>query len=174
MIVEENPTFAHKMVNWGSYEYKGVQPRTMKQFFGSYENKRDAKGRVSVPAAFRAAWKELGDVTLVLRPSFIEGALEAWPLPNYERFQAKVEAMPEMSREQVGLQTQVYSDAEEMELDPQGRILITGYLAEVASLSDAAFFMGRGDHFLIWEPQGGKAFRDASRAAAPKLSFGAA
>lgn len=146
----------------------------MKQFFGSYENKRDVKGRVSVPAAFRAVWKELGDVTLVLRPSFIDGALEAWPLPNYERFLAKVEAMPEMSREQVGLQTQVYSDAEEMELDPQGRILITGYLAEIAKLTDAVFFMGRGDHFLIWEPRLGKAFREASRAMAPRLNFGAA
>lgn len=146
----------------------------MKQFFGSYENKRDVKGRVSVPAAFRAAWKDHGDVTLVLRPSFIDGALEAWPLPNYERFQAKVEAMAEMSREQVGLQTQVYSDAEEVELDPQGRILVSGYLAEVASLADGVFFMGRGDHFLIWEPKAGHAFREASRAAAPKLRFGAA
>lgn len=154
-------------------EVKGFGLGAMKQFFGSHENKRDAKGRVSVPASFRAAWKNLPEMTLILRPSFIEGCVEAWPLPNYERFQAKVDAMPEMSREQVGLQTQVYSDAEEVELDGQGRMLITGYLAEVASLSDAVFFMGRGDHFLIWEPAAGKAFRDASRAMAPKLSFGA-
>ncbi|MBU6396668.1 MAG: cell division/cell wall cluster transcriptional repressor MraZ [Rhodospirillales bacterium] len=145
----------------------------MKQFFGSHENKRDAKGRVSVPASFRAAWKNHPEMTLILRPSFIEGCVEAWPLPNYERFQAKVDAMPEMSRERVGLQTQVYSDAEEVELDGQGRMLITGYLAGVAGLSDAVFFMGRGDHFLIWEPAAGRAFRDASRAMAPKLSFGA-
>ena len=145
----------------------------MKQFFGSHENKRDAKGRVSVPASFRAAWKNHPEMTLILRPSFIENCVEAWPLPNYERFQAKVDAMPEMSREQVGLQTQVYSDAEEVELDGQGRMLITGYLAAVAGLSDAVFFMGRGDHFLIWEPAAGRAFRDASRAMAPKLSFGA-
>ncbi|WP_298225003.1 division/cell wall cluster transcriptional repressor MraZ [Acidocella sp.] len=144
----------------------------MRQFFGSHENKRDAKGRVSVPASFRAAWKELPQITLILRPSFIDGCLEAWPLPNYERFEARVNAMEEMSRERVGLQTQVYSDAEEVELDAQGRILITGYLAELAGLTDAVFFMGRGDHFLIWEPAAGRAFREASRAAAPRLSFG--
>lgn len=112
-------------------------------------------------------------MTLILRPSFIEGCVEAWPLANYERFQAKLDAMPEMSQEHVGLQTQIFSDAEEMELDGQGRILITGYLAEIANLSDGVFFMGRGDHFLIWEPEAGKAFRDASRAMAPKLKFGA-
>ena len=145
----------------------------MKQFFGSHENKRDTKGRVSVPAAFRAVWSDCQDMTLILRPSFIDGCLEAWPLPNYARFQTKVDAMEEMSREQVGLQTQVYSDADEVELDGQGRVLITGYLAEVAGLSDAVFFMGRGDHFLIWEPVAGKAFREASRAMAPKPSFGA-
>ena len=145
----------------------------MKQFFGSHENKRDTKGRVSVPATFRAVWSDCQDMTLILRPSFIDGCLEAWPLPNYARFQTKVDAMEEMSREQVGLQTQVYSDADEVELDGQGRILITGYLAEIAGLSDAVFFMGRGDHFLIWEPVAGKAFREASRAMAPKLSFGA-
>ena len=94
-------------------------------------------------------------------------------MPNYARFQEKLAAMPEMSPEQVGLQTQIFSDAEEVELDAQGRVLITGYLAEQANLSDAVFFMGRGDHFLIWEPQAGKAFRDASRALAPRLSFGA-
>lgn len=145
----------------------------MKQFFGSHENKRDAKGRVSVPASFRAAWKDHPEMTLILRPSFIEGCVEAWPLPNYARFQEKLAAMPEMSPEQVGLQTQIFSDAEEVELDAQGRVLITGYLAEQANLSDAVFFMGRGDHFLIWEPQAGKAFRDASRELAPRLSFGA-
>ncbi|MBU6448189.1 MAG: cell division/cell wall cluster transcriptional repressor MraZ [Rhodospirillales bacterium] len=152
---------------------KGFGLGAMKQFFGSHENKRDIKGRVSVPASFRAVWSDHQDMTLILRPSFIEGCVEAWPLPNYERFQAKVNAMEEMSREQVGLQTQVYSDAEEVELDGQGRILITGYLAEIAGLSDAVFFMGRGDHFLIWEPKAGKAFREASRSMAPKLSFGA-
>ena len=164
--------FSHKVV--GKDQRSEVsRPRIMKQFFGSHENKRDAKGRVSVPASFRAVWKDRPEMTLILRPSFIAGCVEAWPLPNYERFQAKVEAMPEMSREQVGLQTQVYSDAEEVELDAQGRVLITGYLAEIANLSDAVFFMGRGDHFLIWEPEAGKAFREASRAMAPRLVFGA-
>ncbi len=171
MIVELKPIFSHKVVNFGVGER--VTAWAMKQFFGSHENKRDAKGRVSVPASFRAAWKEHSEVTLILRPSFIEGCVEAWPLPSYERFQTKVDAMQAMSREQVGLQTQVYSDAEEVELDAQGRILITGYLAQIAGLSDAVFFMGRGDHFLIWEPVAGKAFRDASRAMAPKLRFGA-
>ncbi|MGO9816684.1 MAG: division/cell wall cluster transcriptional repressor MraZ [Acidocella sp.] len=144
----------------------------MKRLFGSHENKLDAKGRVSVPAAFRNVWKATPEMTLVLRPSLLEGCVEAWPLPDYAKFQEKVDALAETDPEHYALASVVYSQAAEVELDAQGRIMIPAHLAARAKLADAVYFLGRGDHFHIWEPEAGRVFLEASCAAAPKIAFG--
>ena len=57
------------------------------QFLGTHQNRLDAKGRVSVPAAFRAALKagnEANGTHLVLRPSHQHPCIEAWPAAVFE------------------------------------------------------------------------------------------
>ena len=140
----------------------------MSQFFGSHENRLDAKGRVSVPAPFRATLKgDLGTISLILRPSYIEGCIEAWPQAAYQRWQDALNALDHFDPKREGLATLLYSEAWMVETDKEGRVMIPGELASYANLSDAVNFMGRGDHFHIWEPKAGAAFRKASRALAP-------
>ena len=104
--------------------WKASRVTPMKRLFGSHENKLDAKGRVSVPAAFRNAWKAEPEMTLILRPSLLEGCVEAWPLPDYAKFQEKLDALAESDPEHEALATVVYSEAAEVETDAQGRIMI--------------------------------------------------
>ncbi|WP_297491651.1 division/cell wall cluster transcriptional repressor MraZ [Acidocella sp.] len=146
----------------------------MKQLFGKHENRLDAKGRVSVPAAFRAAWKGAEPaMTLVLRPSLIAGCVEGWPLPHYAKYEAELAAMDETDPNRQGWATKVYSDAVELEIDAQGRIMLPDHLAAEAQLTEAVCFLGRGTHFHIWEPAAAAAFLAATRALAPRLTFGA-
>jgi MraZ protein len=140
----------------------------MSQFFGSHENRLDAKGRVSVPAPFRATLKgDLGTISLILRPSYIEGCIEAWPQAAYQRWQDTLNVLDHFDPKREALATLLYSEAWMVETDKEGRILIPGDLTAFANLTDAVSFMGRGDHFHIWEPSAGAAFRKASRALAP-------
>jgi MraZ protein len=63
----------------------------MDAFMGSYENRLDAKGRVSVPAAFRAQLRDgaaEGAVSLVLRPSHNLKCIEAWPVKRFHALTA--------------------------------------------------------------------------------------
>jgi MraZ protein len=147
----------------------------MKQLFGTHENRLDGKGRVSVPAAFRNAWKDESGMTLILRPSMIAGCIEGWPLPNYAKYEAQLAAMEEADPERQGFATKIYSDAVELEMDGQGRILLPDHLIEEAQLemSGPVCFLGRGTHFHIWTQEGAKAFLAATRALAPRLTFGA-
>ncbi len=145
----------------------------MKQLFGTHENKLDAKGRVSVPAAFRSAWRDEPEMSLVLRPSLIAGCVEGWPLPNYTKYEAELAAMAEADPARQGFATKIYSDAVELELDAQGRIMLPGHLVAEADLRDMVCFLGRGSHFHIWEPAAAQAFIAATRALAPRLTFGA-
>ncbi len=145
----------------------------MKQLFGTHENRLDAKGRVSVPAAFRNAWKGEADMTLVLRPSLIAGCVEGWPAANYEKFEAELAAMAETDPNRQGFATKIYSDAVELELDGQGRIMLPDHLVAEVQLGETVCFLGRGTHFHIWAPEAAKAFLEATRALAPRLTFGA-
>lgn len=146
----------------------------MKQLFGTHENKLDAKGRVSVPAAFRAAWKSSDPaMTLVLRPSLIAGCVEGWPLPNYAKYEAELAAMAETDPNRQGWATKVYSDAVELDIDAQGRIMLPDHLVAEAQLAETVCFLGRGTHFHIWEPAAAQEFLAATRALAPRLTFGA-
>ena len=171
MVVGKKSTISHKMV-------KVDAARSMKQLFGRHENRLDGKGRVSVPAAFRNAWKnepEKGEagMTLILRPSLIAGCIEGWPLPNYAKYEEELAAMAETDPDRQGFATKIYSDAVELELDGQGRIMLPDHLIEEAQLGETACFLGRGTHFHIWEPEAAKAFLAATRALAPRLTFGA-
>ena len=59
----------------------------MVQFLGTHQNKLDTKGRVSVPAPFRAALRardETNGTHLVLRPSHQHPCIEAWPSAEFE------------------------------------------------------------------------------------------
>jgi MraZ protein len=131
----------------------------MAQFLGTHQNKLDAKGRVSVPAQFRAALKSLANDTgtsgcapLVLRRSHQYNCIEAWgqtsfdmlaePLNDYERF----------SQEHEDFAISLYADAYQMETDKEGRILLPAELVEFARLTESVTFIGMGDTFQIWEP----------------------
>jgi MraZ protein len=157
VVVGKIPTISHKMV-------KEPSASPMKQLFGTHENRLDAKGRVSVPAAFRKAWQHDADMTIVLRPSLLAGCVEGWPLPNYERFTAKAEAFAEADPDGEAYVSTVFSEAEEVDIDGQGRIMIPARLVSLANITEAVCFLGRGSHFQIWTPQAAVAFLAQGRA----------
>jgi MraZ protein len=148
----------------------------MKQLFGTHENRLDAKGRVSVPSGFRKAWGGDSGMTIVLRPSLLQGCVEGWPLPNYERFTVKAEAYAEADLNGEAYVSTVFSEAEEVDIDAQGRIMIPPKLVKRAGLKDEVCFLGRGSHFQIWTPAAAEAFLEDGRmrvsrpAAAPPSS----
>ena len=148
----------------------------MKQLFGTHENRLDAKGRVSVPAAFRKAWAGVPDMSLVLRPSYLANCVEGWPLPNYERFTARAEAYREGDLDGEAYASMAFSEAEEIDLDAQGRIMLPGRLIELAGIRETVCFLGRGSHFHIWAPEAAQAFlaEGRTRVQRPATGGGAA
>jgi MraZ protein len=146
----------------------------MFQFFGNHQNRLDAKRRLSVPAAFRAALKaDVETIQLILRPSHSNDwrYLEAWPKPAYAVWERKLEEYEHFSAEREALATVIYTGAVQLETDKEGRIMLPEELAGFAGLQDGGpvTIMGRGPIFHIWEPQAGAAFVEATRARAAGL-----
>lgn len=127
----------------------------MTQFKGTHLVRRDGKGRVSIPAPFRAALKGEASASgaLVLRPSHKHPCIEGWHPAAFEAQGALMQALPRFSDEEDDLALALYSDAVDAEPDKEGRIVLPRELAGHAGLDDEVAFIGAGSHFQIWEPQ---------------------
>ncbi|ABC21760.1 division/cell wall cluster transcriptional repressor MraZ [Rhodospirillum rubrum] len=140
----------------------------MKPFIGTYENKVDRKGRVSVPAKFRAVLQAAEYTTIVVRPDRERGCIEGYGMDRLERLS---EATPDLLDE--GTQTpsleriyDILSDSEELPFDPTGRVVVPADLLAQAGIGETAVFVGLGRVFQIWNPTA----LEASRGRKPRAS----
>lgn len=129
----------------------------MTQFKGTHQARRDGKGRVSIPAPFRALLK--GDAAptgaLVLRPSHKHPCIEGWHPVAFAAQADQIGQLPRFSDEEDDLALALYSDAVDAEPDKEGRIVLPRDLADHAGLAEEVTFIGAGTHFQIWEPTAG-------------------
>jgi MraZ protein len=138
----------------------------MTQFLGTHVNKLDAKGRVSVPASFRAVLKspDAGNGTqLILRPSHKFPCIEAWPAAIFEELAEPLERLDLFSEEHEDMAAALYPDAFPVDADKEGRIVLPDDLVTHAGLTDAVVFMGMGRTFQIWEPAAAERRRAEAR-----------
>ncbi|GAC1347923.1 MAG: transcriptional regulator MraZ [Acetobacteraceae bacterium] len=122
---------------------------------GTHQTRFDAKGRMSVPAAFRTMLRtgsEDGAASLVLRPSHKHSCIEAWPSATFQALAGSFDGLDVFSADQDDLTTALYADAWPVEPDKEGRIVVPESLVQHAGLTDSVVFMGLGRLFQIWEP----------------------
>ena len=128
----------------------------MSYFLGTHQNRLDAKGRVSVPAAFRIALRAVAEPdtanSVILRTSHKHPCIEGWPISTFKEMSRGISSLKQFSDEHEDLSTSVYANAYEAETDKEGRILLSADLVEHAGLTSQVSFMGMGETFQIWEP----------------------
>ena len=138
----------------------------MTHFLGTHQNRLDAKGRVSIPATFRAALRadgSEGGIPLVLRPSHTHPCVEGWPAAAFHALATPLQTLDVFSEEHDDLAAALYADAYPVEADREGRIVLPDALAGHAGLSDSVVFMGLGRTFQIWEPAAAERRRASAR-----------
>ncbi len=138
----------------------------MGQFLGTHLNRIDAKGRVSIPAPFRAALRALsveGAAPLVLRQSHAHACVEGWPSVTFEELATPLNQLDMFGEDHEDLAQVLYSDAYPVESDKEGRIMLPDVLVQHAGISDTVIFMGLGRTFQIWEPQAAERRRAEAR-----------
>ena len=120
-------------------------------FLSTYVNKVDRKGRVSVPATFRAAVADQSFPGIVVFPSIKHKALDANGIRRMEEMSERLNALDEFSEEHENLSL-LFADAQALPFDPEGRIVLPEKLVQYAHISETAAFVGLGRSFQIWEP----------------------
>lgn len=117
-------------------------------FLGEYSHTVDAKGRLTIPARFRA---ELG-LGLVITRGY-QKCLAVYPQEEWLRLATKVAQMPSTSRETMAYNYLIFASASEATLDSAGRILIPAYLREYAGIENQVTIVGVNTHVEIWSPE---------------------
>ena len=121
-------------------------------FLSTFENKVDRKGRVSVPAQFRANLAAQSFPGIVVYPSFTHPCLEACSFDFLERLAEGMEEHDIYSPEQEDISTLIFGKAKQLPWDPEGRIMLPEDLLLHANITDTAAFVGKAQTFQIWEP----------------------
>ena len=116
-------------------------------FTGEYRHAVDEKGRMAVPARFRA---QLAGGAIVSR--WIDGCLAIFPKDDWDGLADKVASLPVTDPGSRAFQRFLFGGAIEAELDRSGRVLIPGFLREWAGLEGEAVIVGSRDHAEIWAP----------------------
>ena len=124
----------------------------MKAFIGTYINKIDAKGRISVPAPFRNVLQAKNLVGVAVYPALTGPCIEGC---GVDRIEAMVETMPDdpiPGLDDDAVAHLIFASARDLPFDGGGRIVIPIEFLAKANLTDQGAFVGKGRTFQIWNP----------------------
>ena len=132
-----------------------------RQFRGESVHKVDAKGRVSIPAAFRRVLEDCD-------PEFTEGSqpnlvlvygdkyrkfMEVYSMTSMAEVDEKILKLPRGSKARRKLEQMYSGQAQQMQVDDTGRLVLSPKLREKFGITTEAFFIASGDTFQIWNPE---------------------
>jgi MraZ protein len=117
-------------------------------FLGEYNHTLDDKGRLTVPAKYRT---DLAS-GLVATRNPAERCLLVMPLHKWEEVAAKVNALPLADPGSAAFRRAVFSAADNLRPDKQGRILLSPRLREYAGIEDEVVIAGVYSYIELWAP----------------------
>ncbi len=124
----------------------------MASFIGTYTNKVDRKGRVSVPARFRSSIGAQPFNGLIVSPNYDQQAVDACDHERIEQVIARLDQPGAYTPEQRRAAELILSRSEEISVDSEGRIILPPPMMELAGIGEQALFVGIGRTFQIWNP----------------------
>jgi len=123
-------------------------------FLSTFQNKIDKKGRISIPATFRAALSKDEEFSgIISYASFINRCIESCGIERIRKLSTRIETLDPFSEERDAFATTILGGSVQLPLDSEGRVMLPEHLIEMAGIKEAAMFVGKGETFEIWEPK---------------------
>jgi MraZ protein len=151
----------------------------MDRFVSTFTNKIDPKGRVSIPAPFRAVLERdgysqsagaggpsagaTGGLGIYCYPSLDARALDGGGERLAQKIDGLLRGLADYSDERDELSVALYGDVQILNIDGDGRIVLPEGLRTHAGLGQTVTFVGLGDKFQMWEPAAFDARRKSAR-----------
>ena len=122
-------------------------------FRGSFAHSIDPKGRVSVPAKFRDLICASNDDRVVITNFRSESTpcLDVYAHADWLRLEERMSQRPQFNPKVQAFTHYYLSNAQECQVDKQGRMLLPPLLRTYAQLGETAMFTGVGTKFQVWD-----------------------
>lgn len=117
-------------------------------FIGEYEHTLDSKGRLTMPAKFRAAF---GSTFIATRG--LDQSLFIYTELQWELVAKNVKNLSLTERNARALARLFFSGATALTLDKQGRMVLPNYLLHYAKLTTACTIIGVGTRVEVWSTE---------------------
>lgn len=115
----------------------------------------DAKGRMAIPAKYRERLLEgcAGNMVLTIDPtnSTKEACLLLYPLAEWDKIQAKIDALSSFDPASRKVQRLLVGHADDVVMDGNGRLLVSAALREYAGIDKKVVLIGQGKKFELWD-----------------------
>ena len=138
-------------------------------FVSKYTNRLDAKGRVSIPAQFRAILTKDDFEGIYCYPSPFYLAIDVGGNDLLNEIKKRLQGLTALTREHDLLSTAFFGTSETLKIDKDGRVLLTKSIKDHANITDSVIFVGQGYKFQIWEPNNFQIHESKAKDNAKKL-----
>ena len=118
-------------------------------FLGQYDHTIDEKGRLTIPARYRELLENGAYVTQGLDQNIM-----VYPAALFEQISKKVTEKSFTDPRARELRRLIFGNAERVDVDRVGRILIPQFLRQAIQLDGPAMVVGAGEYFEVWSQQG--------------------
>ena len=115
-------------------------------FIGEYNHNLDDKGRLAIPAKFRAILKKGAVVTKGL-----DNCLFLYSKEQFEEIAKKIASLPLSQSRARAFARHMIAGAMDLEFDNQGRITLPEYLRKFSGLNKKVIVAGLYNHLEIWD-----------------------
>ena len=131
-------------------------------FLGEFQHSIDEKGRLAIPAKFRAPLTEGLVVTRGL-----DRCLYVWTIEQWREMAEKLAKLPMMQGDARRITRHFFSGAVDAKLDKLGRIVLPQFLREYAGLGDEVVVVGVYSRIEIWSKDGWESERSLAEDQSP-------
>ncbi len=115
---------------------------------GEFIHRIDSKKRLAIPAKFR---KEIGKKAVITKGP--DQCLVLYPIMEWEKVAEALARLPVGKNENRNFVRDIFSGANDVEIDALGRVLIPEYLKNFAGLKDKVVIVGVYKRLEIWNDE---------------------
>lgn len=127
----------------------------------------DTKGRVAIPTKYREEINSDFGGQMVLTVDYGVRCLTLYPMTKWAETEQNILSLPNLSEAAREIKRLVIGHASDVEMDGQGRIMLSSPLRDYAQLDKKVVMIGQGDKFELWDENTWSVGRDNMREAAP-------
>ena len=119
-------------------------------FYGSHLINMDTKGRIAIPARVRESLQQHGHSRVVVTAHTENRCLHVFPESQWLEILPSIESLPSFNKISRRTKLLLMGHACPLELDANGRILLSPTLRDYAGLEKKLILVGQGKSMELW------------------------